>query len=116
MDYEILKERVMNVYDISDLDLLRLYYCDKFNSDAIRKRRDDCESGERLGDKYIVIPRIKKINECLSRVGFDAFFEQDEVVAEGLTLGDFASSLAGFMAGFRNYIEREVLLDTGWRN
>ena len=116
MDYDELKENLMSVYNISDLDLLRLYYCDKFNSDAIKRRRGVRGVGEKLGDKYIVVPRVKKIDKCLSRVGIDAFFEQDEVIAEGLTFGDFVSSLSGFMIGFKNYIEREVLLDTGWKN
>ena len=116
MDKEAgLVAKVGEVYDISVSDVLRLYYCGKFNRDAVRKRRAG-GGNEKLGDKYIVTPRVAKMDACLARVGFDEFFNENVVLSEGLTLGGFIAYSGGLVDAFGEYIKSENLLGSGWRN
>ncbi len=110
-------------YGGSEEELLRWYYCSILNSAAVETRRKGGEG--KLGDRYILVPKIRAMEKCLSS-GYDSgepnggsvegFFESDAVKTEGLSLEGFAQFVEKLDAATERYGKDRGLLDLEWRN
>lgn len=99
---------------MSDLELVKLYCRYKINKEAIALRRSGATG--QLGDKYIVRPIIRQLEECLDRVGLEDFFNQDIAVKHGLTSGGLMVYATQIMVASAEYAQEENFIGRGWRN
>lgn len=98
--------------ECSEKDFLKMYFRNKINSSAINIRK----KGISCRDKDFTFPKIKKLDSILEEVGIKDFFNDDYVVLQGLTSGDYTSYISKFMTAFSNYSSDDNLLGRGWRN
>ena len=122
MSYEDLIDRLNEMSFrscvLSEKDWFRIYYADTFNSEAVAVRRNGEVPGRR-GDKYLVVPRVRAVEDFLKEGSVDEFFLESEDKRQGLSREGFEDFLKKHYEGCLQYCSDKnfgAVLGLGWRN
>jgi len=93
MSYDRLVEELLANGAESELELFWFYCANVFNGDAIAVRSVAKVNGEKRGDKYLVVPRVRRVEEFLKNGSIEDFFNQGVSFKDGLSALGFETYL-----------------------
>ena len=109
-NYSGLMRELVQIHRLnSEWDLVRWYYCSRINLEVIEERRKSI--GDKVGDKYLLYPRLRKIEGCIKLCSLEEFFKQEVVTEERLSLKGFIDYLRELKQGHEKYQGKFSWLD-----
>lgn len=109
--YKNLINELIIIHNLSsELELLRWYYSSELNIQVSKERRLKRILNRKRGDKYLLFPRLRVIQECEKVGSIDDFFTQESVIQQGLTLKKFTNYLRQLKQNYQNSIKIDKLL------